>query len=152
MIMKICTYFSLSLLLLFLTSSCNVAPEPINYGSDACHYCSMTIVDKTHAAQTVTKKGKQFKYDSIECMVNDMILKQNEAELSLIFVANYSSPAELIHAENAVYFVSDAITSPMGANLTAVDTQNKIEIILKEKEYKSYSWITLKEYFRSKNN
>jgi len=129
-----------------------VAPEPINYGSDACHYCSMTIVDKTHAAQTVTKKGKQFKYDSIECLVNDLILKQNEAELSLIFVANYTSPGEMINAENALYFISNAITSPMGANLTAVDTKDKLETILNKKEYKTYSWITLKEYFRSKNN
>lgn len=150
--MKARTYFSLILLLIFLTSACNVAPDSINYGSDACHYCSMTIVDKTHAAQKVTKKGKQFKYDSIECLVNDLILKQNEAELSLIFVANYTSPGKMISAENAVYFISDAITSPMGANLTAVDSKDKLETILNEKEYETFSWTTLKEYFRSKNN
>lgn len=38
--------------------SCSIAPEPINYGQDGCHFCKMTIVDKVHAAEIVTTKGK----------------------------------------------------------------------------------------------
>lgn len=30
----------------------------------------MTIVDKQHAAQVVTKKGKAYSFDAIECMVH----------------------------------------------------------------------------------
>lgn len=44
--------------IVFLLASCNVAPEEIAYGKDACSFCDMTIVDKTHAAEYVTKKGR----------------------------------------------------------------------------------------------
>ena len=43
--------------LLLLTISCKVEPEAIEYGKDQCSFCVMNIVDKTHAAQYVTKKG-----------------------------------------------------------------------------------------------
>ena len=56
---------------LVLIISCKVEESPINYGQDACKFCKMTIVDKQHAAEIVTKKGKPFKYDAIECMVRD---------------------------------------------------------------------------------
>ena len=51
-------YLMAVLMLLFF--SCNVSPKPIEYGSDGCHYCKMTIVDKVHAAEMVTKKGKVY--------------------------------------------------------------------------------------------
>ena len=57
--------------LLWLFYSCNISPKAINYGADGCHYCKMTIVETTHAAQIVTKKGKPYKYDAIECLLND---------------------------------------------------------------------------------
>ena len=47
--------------LLLIFTSCNVGPQAINYGSDGCHFCKMTIVDKVHAAEIVTKKGKVYK-------------------------------------------------------------------------------------------
>ena len=37
-----------------LLTACSAEPEPIAYGSDACDFCRMNIVDKTHAAQLVT--------------------------------------------------------------------------------------------------
>ena len=54
-----------------LLLSCTIKPEKINFGSDMCHFCQMTIVDRQHAAQYVTSKGKQFKFDAIECMLNE---------------------------------------------------------------------------------
>ncbi len=59
-------------ILSFLLVSCKVEESPINYGKDACKYCKMKIVDQQHAAEIVTKKGKPFKYDAIECMVRDI--------------------------------------------------------------------------------
>ena len=61
-------YIFISLLLLVF--SCNVSPKPIDYGSDGCHFCKMTIVDKVHAAEIVTKKGKVYMFDATECMIN----------------------------------------------------------------------------------
>ena len=64
----------LSLLLLF--AACSPQPRPIEYGTDLCDFCRMTIVDKQHAAELVTDKGRVYKFDAIECMVN--YLEQND--------------------------------------------------------------------------
>src|SRR5210317_584281 len=82
--------------------SCSVAPEPINYGQDACHFCKMTIVDQQHSAQYVTKKGKQFKFDAIECMVNDIGKKGND-HLGILLIADYPQPGNMIPAQKATY-------------------------------------------------
>ena len=55
-----------------LIIGCEVKPQEIAYGQDACHFCKMTIVDRQHAAELVTVKGKAFKYDAIECMMNHL--------------------------------------------------------------------------------
>ena len=57
------------LLIILILVGCKVDPNPIEYGADACHFCSMTIVDRQHAAEFVTKKGKAFKFDATECMM-----------------------------------------------------------------------------------
>ena len=97
--------------------SCAVEPAPINYGEDACHFCEMTIVSKAHAAQAVSDKGKQFKYDAIECMIHDE-LKHNVPK-AIRQVANIADPGNMIRVENAVFVINDSINSPMGANLGA---------------------------------
>lgn len=112
------TAFAALLCLLF---SCDVEPEQINYGNDACHFCKMTIVDQQHAAQYVTKKGKQFKFDAIECMVNE--LSENEIEKIAIFlVSDYKEPGHMTSALDATYLISKEIKSPMGANLSAFES------------------------------
>lgn len=53
--MKKQTVFFYIGIMLFLVS-CKIAPKAIQYGTDVCHSCQMTIVEKTHAAEIVTKK------------------------------------------------------------------------------------------------
>ncbi len=132
-----------SLILIVLLTSCSTQPEPINYDSDACHFCKMTIVSKTHSAQAVSKKGKQFKYDAIECMVND-INKENNAEMSIMLVANYLNAGEMIPAEKATYIVSENIPSPMGANLSATASKADAEQLKTENGGELFDWSTLK--------
>lgn len=132
--------------------SCNVQPEPIAYGHDACHFCKMTIIDQTHAAQLVTKKGKQFKYDAIECMVNNIQENYAPEQLSTILVANYSNAGEMIDAKTAHYIISSEISSPMGANLSAIPTQTKAEELQKAYKGTLYTWDTLLALFNEKNN
>jgi len=145
--MRTYNHFSIILVVFFLTAACSVKPEPINYGTDACSYCSMTIVDKTHASQVVTNKGKQYKYDAIECMTNDILEKNNEDDLAVIQVANYSKPGEMIKKSEAYFFISKSIKSPMGANLTAVGTEEAAEKIIGEQGGTRISWEELKEKF-----
>ncbi|AFL79669.1 putative lipoprotein involved in nitrous oxide reduction [Aequorivita sublithincola DSM 14238] len=111
--------FSFLVIITLLFASCNITPESINYGSDACHFCNMTIVDRQHASQLVTAKGKAYKYDAIECMVHSLQDEFKDTEMAHYLVADFLQPGELIDATKASYLVSEQVQSPMGANLSA---------------------------------
>lgn len=126
-------------------SACNVKPEPIQYGHDECSYCKMTIVDKAHSAQLVTKKGKQYKYDAIECLVWNINEVPELALNSILLVADYQSPGDLLPAEEAAYIISTGIKSPMGANLSAVENVQRVDSLLQHFKGNKYNWEQLLE-------
>ncbi|SNZ02042.1 nitrous oxide reductase accessory protein NosL [Flagellimonas pacifica] len=127
---------------------CSIKPQPIVYGTDGCHFCSMTIVDTQHAAQMVTKKGKAFKFDAIECMIN----YRNEIDADDIaqYVCNhYTAPEELIDATQATFLISEGIPSPMGAYLTAFDSKTGAESAQSKHEGKLFTWDELLEHLNN---
>lgn len=133
-------------LLLFL-SSCSISPQPINYGKDACSYCKMNIVDKQHGAELVTKKGKVYKYDAIECMLND-IESKNESEIGLLLVNTFDVPIELKEATTATFLISEKLPSPMGAFLTAFDSKSTAKTKMDEIGGEIFKWEELKIKFK----
>ena len=137
------------ILILLLTISCKVEPQTIDYGKDQCSFCVMNIVDKTHASQYVTKKGKQFKFDAIECMVND-VNEKGEEKIAIMLVADYGNPGEMIAAKTAIFLISKEIKSPMGANLSAFSAKNKVEGLQQKFGGQIYSWETLKQKLSDK--
>lgn len=136
--MKKVLYTAFTILLCVLVS-CKVEPEQITYGSDACAFCKMTIVDQQHASQYVTKKGKQFKFDAIECMVNDLADKGSE-EIEIFLVADYQVPGSMIPAKEATYLISKKIKSPMGANLSGFASKEKALISQRDNGGDIYTW------------
>lgn len=133
------------MLTLLLMVSCSTEPKPIAYGTDACDFCEMTIVSEVFSARAVSTKGKQFKYDAIECMVND--LQQKEVEMAVLQVADFSDPGKMIDVENAFFIINDSINSPMGANLAAVNRKNS-----NFKETEVHSWDSLLDHFLQKDS
>lgn len=125
--------------LLVLVYSCEVKPELISYGTDSCHFCKMTIVDQQHAAQYVTLKGKQFKFDAVECMLNDLS-ENGMNKLGLLLVSDYSRPGEMTDATQAIYLISPQIKSPMGANLSSFGTGLEAEQTKESHEGDLYTW------------
>jgi copper chaperone NosL len=119
------------LVLPFLLMSCQPKAQPIAYGQQDCSFCKMTIVDKIHAAQLVTEKGKVYNYDAVECMLNAN-KEFNEADVAMYLVNHYANPAELIDATQATYLVSKELPSPMGGYLTAFATQAEADNALNE--------------------
>lgn len=136
-------------IVLLLTISCKVEPEAIEFGKDQCSFCKMNIVDKTHAAQFVTAKGKQFKFDAIECMVNH-IGQNSEEKIALLLVADYGNPGEMTEAEKATYLITPAIKSPMGANLSAFSVKNRAEEVQQKNQGEIYTWETVKQKLSDK--
>lgn len=131
---------------LLLILSCSVKPKAIDYGNTACHYCSMTIVDKQHAAQVVTDKGKAYNFDAIECMLNHL-KEESTAPIALYLVNDYLTPGELIDAQKSAYLISEAIPSPMGAFLTALQGKKEAQALVDQQGGKIYTWEEIQEKF-----
>jgi len=141
----------LVLIVLFAAVGCTAGPRPIEYGQVSCHSCSMTVVDRQHAAQLVTDKGKTYVFDAIECMVNDLNKNPNK-DFAYISVNDYNRPAELIDAREATFLISPEIPSPMGAYLTAFSTRVEATKVMKDKGGEIFDWEALREYFRQRRN
>lgn len=137
----------IALLSVFLFS-CNVAPQPITYGTDACHFCNMTIVDRQHASQLVNSKGKAYKFDAIECMVHSLQDEFKPEEIALFLVADFNKPGEWLDANSASFLVSEQIASPMGANLSAFEDQDVAQKMLEKFTGKRYSWKEIQEHLK----
>lgn len=134
-------------LMLLTLLGCNVSPKPIDYGNDGCHYCKMTIVDKLHAAEVVTQKGKVYKFDATECMIN-FLDEFDTAEIKLYLSTNYTTPEALIDATQATFLISENIPSPMGAFLSAFEDADEAEKTKAEKGGDLYSWEALLVRFK----
>jgi len=139
-------FYILPLLLIF---ACNIQPQDINYGEDACHFCRMTIVDKQHAAEIVTKKGKAFKFDASECMINHLA-EIDSTTVGLFLINDFNSPGELIDATNATFIISKNLPSPMGGFLSGVSSKEEAETLQKEKQGELYSWNELLTHYKNK--
>lgn len=132
--------------ILLLFSACNIEAEKINYGSDACHFCKMTIVDQQHAAQYVTQKGKQFKYDAIECLLNELS-ETGSDNVGIVLISDYINPGVMTDAKSATYLISEEIKSPMGAFLSGFSQENQAKEFVKSDNDTIYSWHAIKEKF-----
>ena len=139
-------YSNLALLLLFF--GCNASPQLINYGHDACHFCKMTIVDRVHGAEIVTKKGKIYKFDATECMVNFME-EFDISEIKLYLTNHYLEPEILIDATKATFLISKKIPSPMGAFITAFEKKVDAEKTQTKKEGTLYTWDELLDHLNN---
>ncbi|SDE48029.1 copper chaperone NosL [Pricia antarctica] len=137
-------YTSILLISLLILGGCKIDSDPINYGSDACHYCSMTIVDKQHATEYVTDTGKAFKFDAIECMMNDL-KDTNDTKIALFLVNDFENPGQLINGTKATYLISKNITSPMGGNLSAFENRAAADSVQSELQGELFTWEELKK-------
>lgn len=133
-----------------LLVSCNVSPQHIEYGTDACHFCNMAIVDRQHASQVVTTKGKAFKYDAIECMIHSLQDEMKETKIALYLTADFNQPGQLIDATKATYLISDQIPSPMGANLSAFENEMAAQKGKEKFTGESFSWEEIQNQLKQK--
>ena len=133
-------------------TSCDKTPQAISYGEDECDFCRMGIVDPTHAAQVVTKKGRNYKFDATECMIDFLRTEIDEEEMLHVLSANLKEPGTLISAYDATYIVSENIPSPMGAFLSALSSKEAAETLQKESGGKLYTWEEIKKEIANKRH
>jgi len=126
-------------------TNCNPSPKPIAYGTDTCYFCRMTIVDRQHASEFVTDKGKVYRFDAIECMVNSM-KEIGEDNLAIYLCTTFDRPGVLVDATTATFLISKALSSPMGANITAFSNKTEAGKALDEYGGEQYDWPQLLSY------
>lgn len=127
-------------------SGCQVKPQPIRFGEDMCHYCTMTVVERGFAAEVVTKKGKAYKFDAIECMMNHL-RDHGSDDIALFLTCRVTQPGELTDAKALTFMRSEAMPSPMGAFLSAWDSEAAARSAIGEAEAEFYDWQGLVGYF-----
>ena len=116
--------------LLITLLSCTAEPEPLQYGEDACHTCKMTLIDKKFGAELVSRKGKVFKFDDVNCMLTFYHGGQvAPTDFSHRLIVDFSRPATLIEATDAFYIKSPEIKSPMASQIAAFQTKESMEQI-----------------------
>lgn len=134
--------------LVLLLFSCSKSVEPIVYGEEACEFCRMTIVDQGHSAQLVTDKGKNYKFDSSECMINYLENEGNEQDMLHLLSADYNDPGNMLDATTAVFIISENIPSPMGEFLSALKDQTEAEKIQQENGGDLFNWEEVKAHIK----
>ena len=131
--------FFMGIIFSLLMLSCTPEVEPIQYGKHQCHSCKMNIVDRVHAAQYVTSKGKNFKFDAIECLIWEFASKE-DLDTFIVLVADYGQPGQMTEASSATYQISPSIKSPMGAFLSAFSDISKAKEAQEQFGGKLYTW------------
>ncbi len=135
--------------LVIILVSCSPKPQEINYYEDECFYCRMIISDPNFGAELVTKKGKVFKYDSAECMLNDYN-EQEEEQFEHVLVTDYTQPNKLIDATNSTFLISENLPSPMGGNLSAYEKEQNAMMLQGLKGGKIHNFIEVVHLYKSK--
>jgi len=136
-----CTIFIFGLFITALLSSCSVAPEPLHFGTDVCHFCKMTLMDKKFGGELVTKKGKVYKFDDLRCLLNYYHSGHEPVDVyQYKLVVDYTSDGKLINSENTFYVSSSEIRSPMDGQIAAFESKSIMDNFKKQWEGIYLTW------------
>ena len=117
-----------SIILVFM-SSCSSQTEPINYGQDNCNLCKMTIMEKEYACELVTRKGKVYKFDDINCLVKYMKSTQTtETDYSFVVVNDFKRTNQFHDVREVTFVTGEGFTSPMRGDLAAFSDIKAVEV------------------------
>lgn len=139
------------LLLLTISSSmlsnCEPQVQAINYGQDGCNYCRMTIVEEMYGTELLTKKGKAYKFDSIECLAAFVLKGEIATEnIENLYFTDFEDAGNLHPLSDIIFVQAKKLKSPMGLNLSAfrnLDTaQNVAELYFGN----TMSWDQVRDY------
>jgi len=140
------------LLTMLTLASCGGEPEPINYGHDECEFCRMQITDNKYGAELVTDKGKIYKFDSIECMIEFSLVKNTLGDTNnKLLITDFDNPGNFIDTRNSVYVKNDEFRSPMGLNVTAFSGEERVQKFISENGGEKLSWVEVIELVKQRS-
>jgi len=116
--------------MLFCLVGCSTAPEPLDFGKDVCYSCKMTLVDNKFGAELVTRKGKVYKFDDLNCFFRFYHSGHEETDNFVHqLVIDYSHPGKLINASDAFYLKSSELRTPMASEVAAFESKQNMDSV-----------------------
>lgn len=137
----------LLIILLTVLYACGNDPEQIIFGEDNCDRCKMMITDEKFGAELVTDKGKIYKYDAVECLLEQLHAESfTDNQIGSMWVIDFSQPRLLIDAKKSFYLKNDNFRSPMGLNVMAFQNENDFDEFYKKHGGERLDWNKLMKY------
>ena len=112
-----------ALSMLLLLPGCDTPPQAIDYGKDECSECKMILVDQHYGTELITGKGKVYKFDDVNCMV-EFIRKEpakNDTDAKRLII-DFDHGNQFLNVEDAVFLKHKDLRSPMGSHTGAFAT------------------------------
>lgn len=130
-------------IILLLASCSNTKPEALVVNKDQCEFCKMTVADSRFGAETISAKGRIYKFDDLNCMI--AFNKANEKIImNKLFVNDFAANNQLIDATTAWYITHETVKSPMGSNTAAFSNKETAMNKAKSVSAEVISWDQLK--------
>ncbi len=129
--------------------ACTTGPEPIRYGQDNCQNCKMTLTDKRFGAEIITKKGKVFKFDDLNCLAKFLQAgTESDANIAQIVTVDFKKAGAFVDVQKAFFLHNEAIKSPMRGDVASFADQKDLDAVKAEVGGgKQLNWAELKESF-----
>ena len=131
------TKVALAVLLLFAMQSCSAGPQPIKYGSDACDFCKMTIMQKKFANEWVTEKGKVFRFDDVHCLLS---FRKTDKSSGTAYINDFTEKNDFVKAPTLFYVKSEDLKTPMGGHTAAFADKALAEEFAAKNKGQLLSW------------
>lgn len=135
---------------LLLIGGCESGPQPIDYGRDACAGCGMNLVDQHYGNEYITGKGKVFKFDDVNCMIEYVRSEPAKSDAkSKLLVIDFNTPNQFLEAEKAVYLHHKKLRSPMRGDVAAFQNKSAAEVVMQKlgEGGKILTWEEVKNLF-----
>lgn len=113
--------------------SCTSGPEPLRYGSDECFNCKMTLTDKRFGAEIITRKGKVYKFDDLNCLVK--YLRSGDIaqdQIAQIVTVDFSKKDLFVDVPKAFFLQNEAIKSPMRGDVASFSEKKDLDAVKAE--------------------
>lgn len=131
--------------LLSLLVSCQPTADPIVLGKDHCAYCKMSISDPRYGAAVLTLKGRTYKYDDVQCMIDHLSAGGIASkQVKQVYVVDYAGSHLLIPVEKAILFHSETLHSPMEGNIVAFLSMDSLKELMNSHVGDILKWDSLK--------
>lgn len=106
-------------------SGCSPEPRAIRYGTDACQTCKMTLAEKRFGGELVSKTGKVFVFDDLNCLLKFYHHEIAPEDLAFSLVVNFEQEGELMNAGQTFFVKLADLRSPMAGNVAAFKSYDR---------------------------